>query len=196
MKTLKTSIFVALIALLSCQSKQNSSIQKLTFGIYGTIKTKDIANVLIDTLKHDNFVIESDKELPIVGYFPNGKAADFQNEVAADTLKLVKTKYPIDDGGKYYALVVLKPNPAITNSDIRKTKNKGKNVEIHFTMAGAKKWADFIKNNKDNMVAFVINNKIYSMPYVRGVINSGKAIISGLENEEMAKEISESLNNK
>jgi preprotein translocase subunit SecD len=44
------------------------------------------------------------------------------------------------------------------------------------------------------MVAFIIDNQIYTMPLINGEIRNGAALINGLENETIAKNISESLN--
>ena len=90
-------------------------------------------------------------------------------------------------------IIAVKNNPTITNSDIQKTRNKGMMVEIHFNIEGARKWAEMTKDNIGKMVAFVIDEQVYSMPMINGEIRNGIAVIAGLENEEKAKKISESL---
>jgi preprotein translocase subunit SecD len=114
--------------------------------------------------------------------------------LSTESFKLAKTVYPVDKDGQYYAIVVIKQNPVIVTSDIKKTANKGNSIEIYFTLSGAKKWADLTKNNIGKKLAFVIDNEIYAMPDINGEINYGVAKISGLESETVAEKLSVSLN--
>ena len=93
-----------------------------------------------------------------------------------------------------FAIFAVKESPAIDNSDIQKTKNSGNQVEIHFNMIGAKKWAELTKTNTGNMVAFVINGQVYASPMIIAEIKSGVAVIAGLTGETEARNISEELN--
>jgi len=61
-------------------------------------------------------------------------------------------------------------------------------------LEGAKKWADFTKQNIGKTIAFTIDNQVYSMPIINGEIKQGIAMITGLNSESIAKNISESLN--
>ena len=106
----------------------------------------------------------------------------------------MKTRSTVDKEGKYFAIAAIKPIAALDNSDIQKTKDKDKSVEIHFNLRGANKWAEMTKNNTGRSVAFVINDQIYAMPYVNGEIRGGIAIITGLENDSIAEALSKSLN--
>jgi preprotein translocase subunit SecD len=137
--------------------------------------------------------VEEDTQLPNAGYIQKTESADFLNDFSTDKYKLIRSTYTVDNESKYNAIVVVKNNPAITNSDIQKTRTKGNMVEIHFNIEGARKWAEMTKNNIGKMVAFVIENKVYSLPKINAEIRTGIAIISGFESEEKAGEISESL---
>ncbi len=67
-------------------------------------------------------------------------------------------------------------------------------MEIYFNLKGAKEWADFTKQNIGKTIAFTIDNQIYSMPVINGEIKQGIAMITGLSNDTIAKNISEALN--
>lgn len=194
MKTTNLLTIAILFALHSCNSGEKSNAQKVRFGIYETVKVKEIPNSIIEMLKTTNIQFEKDKQLPIIGYILKTDSVHFQVDFSKENIKMVKTIYTIDKEGKYYALVAIKYKPVINNSDIQKTKSKKQNVEIYFNLNGSRKWADMTKNNIGNMVAFTIDEQIYSLPNVNGEIKSGIALISGLGNETIAKKLSDSLN--
>jgi len=183
-----------LIVLCSCHSGEKSNTQKVSFGIYETVKVKDIPDLIIDSLKRINIQFENDTQLPIIGYMLKNDSLNFRFDFSKESIRLVKTVYPVDKDDKYYALVAIKCKPLIINSDIKKTKHEDKNVEIYFNMKGARKWAVMTRKNKGNMIAFIIDNELYSVPYINGEIKNGTALISGLENEIISKELSDSLN--
>ena len=188
------STIAVLFAFSSCNSGEKTNTQKVKFGLYETIKVVELPASLIDTLKKTDIKIEKDIQQPIIGYVLQNESVEIQLDFFKENIRLVKTAYSVDNDGKYFALVAIKYNPVIDNADIQKAKNTGDNVEIHFNMKGAKKWANMTKNNIGNMLAFTIDNKIYSMPYINGEIRSGIALISGLKNEIIAKNLSDSLN--
>jgi len=61
-------------------------------------------------------------------------------------------------------------------------------------MKGDKKWAELTKNNIGKMVAFTIDDLIYTMLNIMTEIKTGEALINGLGNETNAKNISQALN--
>ena len=85
-------------------------------------------------------------------------------DLSKENFKIVKTFYSVDKEGKYLAVVAVKQNPEIIISDIYETVCKGQNIEIHFSSVGAMKWAEMTRNNIGKMVAFTIDNQIYTMP--------------------------------
>jgi preprotein translocase subunit SecD len=190
MKTINFLIIGFLVALLSTISKESSNAQEVNFGIYETIKVKEIPITTMHQLKLADFHPENDNELPIIGYILKNATVDSPYE----NTRLLKTAYTVDKEGKYYAVVAVKNNPVITNSEIQRTKSIGKNVEIYFNINGARKWAELTKRIQGRMVAFVIDDMIYALPTVNSEIRNGIAIISNLENETKAREIAESLN--
>ncbi len=194
MKMTKLLTIAILLVLYSCSSGEKGNVPKVEFGIYETISVNDLPTALLDVLKKSALEPEKDTRLPIVGYILKDQSIDKQLSQSDGDVRLFKTKYTVDDEGKYLALVSVKNKPAITNSDIHKAKNKGVNVEISFNMKGARKWADLTKNNTGNLLAFVIDDGICCMPFINGEIVSGTALISGLESEEIAEKLSFSLN--
>jgi preprotein translocase subunit SecD len=193
MKIINYYAIALLIALLTCCSTEKGNIPKVNFGVYETFNVNEIPSSLMDSLKTTNIQFEKNQQQPTIGYLPKDETlevADLQNK----DLKLMKTKNLVEKEGKYYAIAALRPTPALDNSDIQKTKVTGMGVEIHFNLRGANKWAEMTKNRTGKTVAFVIDEQIYAMPYVNGEIRNGMAIITGLENDSIAKALSESLN--
>jgi SecD/SecF fusion protein len=154
----------------------------------------EISDAVIDTLKAMNVQIEKNQQQPVIGYISKTDSMALQIDFSEQNLKLVRTFYPVDKEKKYCAVVAIRPNSVIDNAYIKKTKVNGKNVEIYFNLEGANKWSDLTKQNIGKSVAFIIDNQIYTMPVINAEIRNGIAILNGLKNETVAKNISESLN--
>jgi preprotein translocase subunit SecD len=194
MKTTSILAIVFLLVLYSCNSGQKIKAQKVSFGIYETIKVKDVPTSVIDSITTDYLITEKDNQSPMVGYFLKDDTIHYPVNIKNENIKFIKTFYTIDKEGKYLGLVAVKRHPNINNSDIQHTKSKNHQVEIYFNLTGARKWADMTKNNIGNTVAFIINDKVYTMPKVMAEIRNGAALITGLEDEALANKISDSLN--
>ncbi|MDF1550876.1 MAG: hypothetical protein P1P88_23840 [Bacteroidales bacterium] len=117
-----------------------------------------------------------------------------QIDLSEQNTKLVKTIYLVDKEQKYYGLVGIRPSNVMNIASIKETKANGTNVEIYFNLDGAKKWADFTKQNIGKSIAIIIDDQVYAIPLINGEIKQGIAWITGLNNETIAKNISESLN--
>jgi preprotein translocase subunit SecD len=194
MKTLNLITIIFIVALCSCNFGVKTNGKKVTFGIYEVVNINEIPKSILDTLKTKNVRFESNTQLSIVGYIQKADSSFLQLDLSRDSLKLVKTLYTVDKDNKYYAIVAIKPNPIIDNLDIKNTKSNSNKVEIYFNMRGANKWADLTKKNTGKMLAFIIDNQIYTMSLINAEIRNGVALINGLENETFSKNISESLN--
>jgi preprotein translocase subunit SecD len=202
MKTINSKIMKAIFLLSmsflfflnSCDSQTKTNGQKVVFGINVVVNINEIPVAIIDTLKSKGVQIESNQQQPVLGYISKADTMVLHYDLAEQNIKLVKTIYLADKEQKYYGLVGIKPNTLINNASIKNTEANGTNVEIYFNMEGAKKWADFTKQNIGKTIAFTIDNQIYSMPLIKGEIKQGIAMITGLNNEGIAKNISESLN--
>jgi preprotein translocase subunit SecD len=194
MKTLNLITIIFIVALCSCNFGAKTNGKKVTLGIYEVFNINEIPKSIIDTLKALNIQLENNTQLSIVGYIQNADTTCLRLDFSSNNLKLVKTFYTIDKDNRYYAIVATKLNPVLDNSDINNTKSNRNSVEIYFNMKGANKWADLTKLNIGKTLAFIINEKIYSMPVISAEIRNGVALINGLENETISKNISESLN--
>ena len=194
---MKTFLFlpaILVVVICSCNSNIKPKPNRLSFGIYETVKITEMPNAILDTLRNRHIVIEKDQQQSTIGYIPKADSMVFQPVLSKENVKLVKTIYTVDNEQKNYGIVALKSNPGIDNSDIKKTKSNGNKVEIYFNSKGANKWAELTRKNIGNSLAFIIDNQIYSMPLVNGEIKNGMALINGLENVAIAKSIAESLN--
>jgi preprotein translocase subunit SecD len=203
MKTLNLFTVVFLLILFSCSSQVSTNAKKVSFGVYEMVQTNEIPDHIIDSIKAKNVQLKNNSQSALIGYILESDLSVLQLDFSKENIKLVKTfntvdtskvYYTIDSDSEYYAIAAIKLRPIMNNSDIKKAKANGNNVDIEFNLKGARKWADMTKNNAGNMVAFVIDNQIYAMPKVVSEINRGIAVIYGLENELIAKGISESLN--
>lgn len=194
MKTVNFSIFLSVLIVVSCTSTENQNFENTDFEICETVPQYKLSGDILNKLTHTNINIETDTISAIVGYIQKDDSIDYLNEIGNDTIKFLTTTYPIDPEGNYIAIVAVKNTPALNNPDIKKTKPNKNNVEIYFNREGAKKWADFTRNSIGDLIAFTIDNKIYSVVTVNGEINNGVALIYGLENEAIAINISESIN--
>lgn len=194
---MKTSLLLTVLipfVLCSCTSGDKANPGKISFGIYETVRVAEIPVSITEMLKTTSIQFESDTLLPIIGYFLKTDTTDFPIASMNENIKLIRTVYTVDKEGKYIGLVAARPDPVINIEDIQKTKVTGKDVEIHFNMDGAKKWASMTKNNVGNHVALVMDNEVYDLPVVNAEIKSGVALIRGIENETIAKKLSDSLN--
>ncbi|MFN8256136.1 MAG: hypothetical protein U0W24_10635 [Bacteroidales bacterium] len=194
MKTTFLMSITFLFFLISCDSQTNTNRKKVEFGIHVVANPGEIPAAIIDTLKSKGVQIESNQQQPVLGYISNADSMVLQIDLSGQNIKLAKTIYLADKEQKYYGLVGIIPNTVMNISSIKNTKANGNNVEIYFNLEGAKKWADFTKQNIGKSIAFTIDNQIYSMPVIMGEIKQGIAMITGLKSEEMAENISESLN--
>jgi preprotein translocase subunit SecD len=196
-KTLKALFLMSstfLFLLFSCDSQTKTNGQKVVLGIHVVANVSEIPAAIIDTLKSKGVQIESNQQQPVLGYISKADSMVLQIDLSEQNIKLVKTIYLADKEQKYYGLVGITPSTVINVASIKKTKANGTNVEIYFNSKGAKDWADFTKQNIGKSIAFIIDNQIYAIPVINGEIKHGIAMITGLNNETFAKNISESLN--
>jgi preprotein translocase subunit SecD len=183
-----------LFFLISCDSQPNINGQKVIFGIHVAANVSEIPTAIIDTLKSKGVQMESNHQQPVLGYITKADSMVLQYDLSEQNIKLVKTIYLVDKEQKYYAIVGIRPNTVMNIASIKKTKANGNNVEIYFNSRGAKEWADFTKQNIGKSIAFIIDNQIYAIPVINAEIKHGIAMITGLNNESTAKNVSESLN--
>ena len=78
MRTTNFLSIIILFVLLSCSSGEKTNAQKVSFGIYETVKIIEIPNSIIEKLKTSNIQFEKNVQLPIIGYLT--KTEYFTNE--------------------------------------------------------------------------------------------------------------------
>lgn len=193
MKTLYFYIFIALLAVASCKQNENQVQEKVSFEIYETIAQKELPINLIEEFQRMNVQLNTDNHSPIIAFVPLESTMQL-SQIVNDKVKFLQTAQPVDKDKKYVAIVAVKNQSSISTSDLKRTKPNQNNIEVYFNLRGATKWSDLTKSNIEKIIAFSIDNKIYTLTSVNGEIKNGIAIINGLENEDLATKISNSLN--
>lgn len=88
----------------------------------------------------------------------------------------------------------------LTGNDLQQTSvtfdpNTGSpQVQLAFTIDGAKKFEDITRRNVNKQVAIVLDNQVIEAPRVNQVISGGTAVISGSFTIDQAKQLSIQLN--
>lgn len=193
MRTHYIYIIIGLLLITSCKHHDNQTQEKVSFEIYETLTQNEVPNTLIDKFQQMNVQLNSDAQSPIIAFIPVDSTIHL-SKISNDKVKFLQTGQPVDKDKKYIAIVAVKKQSDLTTTDLKKTKPNQNSVEIYFNLQGANKWSDITKNNIGKMIAFSIDNKIYTLTSVNGEINNGIAIINGLENKELATKISKLLN--
>lgn len=197
MKTMNLYLIFLLMISSTCtgQFNKNEKSQKsgIAFGIYETIMPEDLPVALMDSLLKMGLQGEKDDHQPTLGYMTQEAIAGLHSATSDASVKLFKTLYTVNNEHKYYGIVAVKPGVLLNNSAIQNAIQVNNTVEIRFNMEGAKAWAEITRNNTGKTLAFVIDDEIYSLPYVNAEIRTGMARIDGFESEEMAREIADEL---
>jgi preprotein translocase subunit SecD len=193
MKTLYFYMLIGFLTIVSCNTNEKPNSEKIYFGIYETVLQKALSQSMLDEFKQTNIELNVDTLSSIIGYV-KVDSTKFLSKIENEKVKLLTTAQPIDKEKMYFAIVAVKKQSIINNSDIKKTKPNQNNVEIYFDLEGANKWANLTKNNIGKLIAFTIDNEIYTLTSVNGEIKNGTAILNGLENGDMAIKISKSIN--
>ncbi len=182
MKKLSVLMFALLLTTYACNNNPNEGQPEVAFGIYETVMGRDLFP-------------NADSLSAIVAYAHVDST--FSISAPADSqVKFLRTASPVDPEQQYYAFVAVKAQPMLTNNDLKNTKPNKNVVEIYFNLKGSKKWAEMTRNNIGKTVAITIDDRVYALPTVMAEIREGRAMISGLENEETALKISEALNGR
>ena len=90
MKTLNLITIVFLFVLFSCNAGEKTKAQKVTFGIYEIVKTNEIPNSLMDTIKSKNVQLENNTQLSVIGYIQKADSLVFQLDLSKENIKLVE----------------------------------------------------------------------------------------------------------
>ena len=191
MKTQTLMMITILFIIGSCKPGEEQPAQKAVFGIYEIVTQYEIPAVVMDSLKLMHIQLESNAQMSILGYITKDDSSVLQY-APKEQLKLWKTHYMADENHGYFAIVALKPGPVLSNSDIQSTMSNGTRLDIRFNMAGAHKWSDLTRKNTGKMLAFAIDNEIYTMPFINNEIKNGTAQMN-FKDALTAKKISNRL---
>ena len=186
-------LFVVFVFLYACNSGNKSGAPAIAFGIHEVVTGSELPTYVIDSLIAHHVVMNEQPRQSIIGYLPTSDTTKWGLSFAEAQIQLVRTAFAVGSEGGHVAIIAIKSNPVISHSDIQKSKPRNRTVELQFTLEGAKKWAELTKSNIGKQIAFVIDNQVYGMPEIRGVINEGTALIAGLESEELAQTIADRL---
>jgi preprotein translocase subunit SecD len=181
MKTLNLYLFVTFIAFISCKQNANQTQDKASFEIYETITQQEVPINLIEEFQQMSMQLNTDTHSPIIAFVPVESTMQL-SQIVNDKVKFMQTAQPVDKDKKHIAIVAVKNQSSLNSSDLKKTKPNQNNIKIYFNLQGASKWSDLTKSNIGKMIAFSIDNKIYTLTSVNGEIKNGTAIINGLEN--------------
>lgn len=183
-------IGLLIMILISCKSEVEQKNYAVDFGIYETGHGYVLSDTIKSQLTKLRIQVSEEMNDPVIGYCET-KEKPWQDSLSRivldDNIHFVVTAKPMEEAGEYFTMVAIKDTAYISNSDIKEAVALGDRVEIRFDMQGAIKWAVMTENNIGHQVAFVLDGEIYSMPYVAGVIKSGTALITGLDEEEATR---------
>jgi protein-export membrane protein SecD len=171
-------------------------LQKFNDVIFNIDKT------LNDTIKLQNFLI------PSRGYMMvNAKNDTIVNEILYQSSSIFSDRYQIlwgdnlitlSDKESYRKLYLVSAKPAISGGEIKDSKafiSEGNEdvgswiVNLDMTREGKIKWSRFTGNNIGNMVAIVLDNKVFMAPAIQSKISSGGTRITGFANKQEAQDI-------
>jgi preprotein translocase subunit SecD len=131
---------------------------------------------------------------------PADEPAKAKFEIRKVELKPAEGLTPFTKPG-YKETFYLHPMSEMTGADVAEAKIRrdlakfGIVIEFTFTDAGTKKMESLTEKHVDKPIAFVLDGKVLSAPYVRQKI-SAKAAITGDYTEEEAERIVKSLGSK
>jgi preprotein translocase subunit SecD len=85
----------------------------------------------------------------------------------------------------------------LSNTDIKSARvaaaQDGPQIEIVFTEAGARRFADVTETNLMKQLVILVDGKVISAPIVRDRIPGGRAVITGAFSEEEARRIADGI---
>jgi preprotein translocase subunit SecD len=154
----------------------------------------ELPGVTIDQAKN---IIGTTAQLSFWEQNPKGKPILLKTEADLRNLFATQSAYPLSVL-QYLGTYPIKTN--LSGSDLQDTSvgfnsQSGKpEVQLRFTAAGAKKFADITTKNVGKIVAIVLDNQVIEAPRVNQAILTGDAVITGGFTTDTANNLSRSLN--
>ena len=94
----------------------------------------------------------------------------------------------------YVSRRVLLDQTDVASASAEEGPQGGWQIDLTFTEAGKKKFAEVTQANANHQLAILLNGTVWSAPYIRTPITEGKAQITGSFSEAEAKELADKLN--
>jgi hypothetical protein len=187
MKTRLVFFFALIFAICSCTPKQEKPAPvAINFTINKIVPLKNVDKPIRDSLKKTGILLGTIDQ-PEIGYLPVEDSLKFKIGAINDAMALTYTSCPVDDSNSLMFVFAVNPITIVDNSFIKKAVANDKEIVITFNDEGAKRWADYTKNNTDSDVAFILDGKICFWTHVEGEISNGMAKITGLKSAEDAQ---------
>jgi SecD/SecF fusion protein len=144
-------------------------------------------NQLFKMLNHDQEPKNSDPRLGCTGTENQKKTDDYIH--SATTLKNCKLFWGFESEKSGYCLYALKTNtegkPLLVRSEVESVKlmmskdNKDVKIQIKLKQSAIGIFANATKNNLNKAIAIVIDDRVYSCPVVKSVIEGGEIEVTG-----------------
>lgn len=120
-----------------------------------------------------------------------------------NNLQFLWSAKPNPDQNNVYELYAIQKNPIddkaqlegdiITNARQDFDENGNPNITFEMNSEGAAIWQKLTADNVGNQIAIVLDNRVYSAPFVRGEISGGRSEISGTFSITEAKDLANKL---
>jgi preprotein translocase subunit SecD len=159
-----------------------------TYNRLDVIKLLEKGDNLFSTLNIPSENSEIKISPAVLGYCKPGNISQVdsyltkhQVSISGQDVKFLWSKNSNKNGD--YSLYLLKPDAVLDKSMVLESSesetNESNNLMISFNEKGTLVWQNLSKNNIGKPIAIVIDNLVYSSPFLRSEIKEGKCEISG-----------------
>lgn len=179
-----------ILALFACSPEVPSPNMDIDFGIYETLDPDQLPDSIRQELRKIKVQLTDGQQDAIAGLSQRNDQA-WQDSLASihldSGMRFAVTIFEVNGGDEGYAVVALEDPSIIGVADIKEAIGETDRVVIRMTRQGAQKWAAMTERNTGRQVAFLLDGRIYNLPFVASTIRSGEALITGLETAEAGR---------
>jgi preprotein translocase subunit SecD len=164
-------------------------------GIYETVSLKELMPL---TEFQSKTILKQDLDLnkSVMAYISINDREHIRTlieDLSSENSHLLPTRSTGSDRNSL-AIISVHKEPYLAMQDIRKAVVHEKGIELRFNREGTKKWHKMTKKNTGKMIAFVINDEIWSIPVVNAPIKVGVALITGIDDRATIEKTCEQIN--
>ena len=94
----------------------------------------------------------------------------------------------------YVDKAVLLDQTALKSAKAGTDKRGYAKIDVTFTEAGAKSFADITRENLNKQLAIIVDGQVREAPRIASEISGGKAVITGSFSKQEAKDLAKKLN--